>query len=178
MEFIEKAKDKLVSGGGIFTFLRSSISSQISSWIDMGTSFVFFAWVFFALDDFWRSMLSVAVGAVCGGVVNCCINYRFTFHATGQPVKSVAVKYAMVWIGSLLLNMYGTTLFGNLLSRWHFLLDMGFTPDGIFATSRLTISLIVSLAWNFVLQRNFVYRPSAFDSYAIRFIDFFSPHRG
>lgn len=177
MNYIGKAKDKLVSGHGIFTFLRSSISSQISSWIDMGTSFVFFAWIFFALDDFWRSMLSVAVGAVCGGIVNCCINYRFTFHATGQPVKSVAVKYALVWTGSLLLNMYGTTFFGDLLSRWQFLLDMGFTPDGIFATSRLTISLIVSLAWNFVLQRNFVYRQSAFDPYAIKFIVFFSLRR-
>lgn len=175
MPFIEKAKDKLVNSGGIFTFLRSSISSQIASWIDMGTSFVFFAWVFFALDDFMRSMLSVAVGAVCGGVVNCCINYRFTFHAQGQSVKSVAVKYAMVWIGSLLLNMYGTTLFGSLLAGWRFLLDMGFTSDGIFATSRLFVSLVVSLAWNFVLQRNFVYRPSAFDPYAIHFINIFVP---
>ena len=77
MALITKAKDKLVSGGGIFTLVRSSISSQISSWVDMGTSFVFFAWVFFALDDFWRSMLSVAVGAAFGGVVNCCLNYRF-----------------------------------------------------------------------------------------------------
>jgi len=176
MALITKAKDKLVSGGGIFTLVRSSISSQISSWVDMGTSFVFFAWVFFALDDFWRSMLSVAVGAAFGGVVNCCLNYRFTFHASGQSVKSVAVKYVMVWAGSLFLNMYGTTLLGNLLARWQFLLDMGFTPDGVFATSRLTVSLIVSLAWNFVLQRNFVYRPSSFDPYAIRFIDFFSLH--
>lgn len=177
MTFIGKAKDKLVDGGGIFTFLRSSISSQIASWIDMGTSFVFFAWVFPALDPFLRSMLSVAVGAVCGGIVNCCINYRFTFHAKGQSVKAVAFKYALVWVGSLLLNMYGTTFVGNLLSGWQFLLDMGFTSDGIFATSRLAVSLIVSLAWNFVLQRNFVYRPSAFDPYAIRILNYCIPTR-
>ncbi len=173
MAILTKAKDKLIDGGGIFTFLRSSISSQIASWIDMGVSFIFFAWVFLPLDSFLRSMLSVAVGAVCGGVVNCCINYRFTFHAQGQPVKAVAFKYALVWIGSLLLNMYGTTFFGTLLSKWEFLLNMGFTPDGIFATSRLLVSLIVSLAWNFVLQRNFVYRASAFDPYAIRIVNFF-----
>lgn len=170
-----KAKDKITNGGGIFTFLRSSISSQIASWIDMGTSFIFFAFVFSGLDYLIRSNLSVAVGAVCGGIVNCCINYRFTFHAKGQSVKAVAVKYALVWIGSLLLNMYGTTFFGKLLSHWTFLTDMGFRPDGIFAASRLTVSLAVSLAWNFVLQRNFVYRPSGFDRFAIAFIDFFNP---
>lgn len=175
MKYISTAKEKIVHGGGLFTFLRSSISSQIASWIDMAASFIFFAFVFRGLDFLYRSNLSVAVGAVCGGIVNCCINYRFTFHAKGQSVKAVAVKYALVWTGSLLLNMYGTSLFGELLSRWKFLIDLGFKPDGIFAASRLTVSLVVSLAWNFVLQRNFVYRPSRFDHFAISFIDFFNP---
>ncbi|MDE5953250.1 MAG: hypothetical protein K2G72_01035, partial [Duncaniella sp.] len=36
---------------------------------------------------------------------------------------------------------------------------------------RLAASLAVSWGWNFVLQRNFVYRPTAFDQYAIRLVD-------
>ena len=175
--FRKKAIDKVMNGHGWFTFLRSSISSQIASWIDMGSSMLFYAFVFTALDPFYRSNLSVAVGAVIGGIVNCCINYRFTFHASGQSVKAVAVKYAMVWTGSLLLNMYGTTGVASLLSRWEWLLSIGFKPDGIFAAARLTASLVVSLAWNFVLQRSFVYRPSAFDPFAIRFVNLFIPHR-
>lgn len=175
MTFIHKAGNKIVNGGGLFTFVRSSISSQIASWVDMGVSFIFFAFVFSGLDFLYRSNLSVAVGAVCGGIVNCCINYRFTFHAKGQSVKAVAVKYSLVWIGSLLLNMYGTTFFGELLSRWQWLIGLGFRPDGIFAAARLTVSLVVSLAWNFALQRSFVYRPSRFDRFAIMFIDFFIP---
>lgn len=175
---MNKIVNKVMNGGGWFTFIRSSISSQIASWIDMGTSFVFFAFVFAALDPFYRSNLSVAVGAVVGGIVNCCINYRFTFHAKGQSVQAVAVKYAMVWVGSLLLNMYGTTGVATLMSHWQWLLDIGFKPDGIFAASRLFASLVVSLAWNFVLQRNFVYRPSRFDRYAIAFVSAFTPkHR-
>lgn len=166
-----KIGDKIVNGGGFFTFIRSSISSQIASWTDMGTRMLFYAFVFSALDPFYRSNLSVAVGAVVGGIVNCCINYRFTFHASGQSVKAVIVKYLMVWTGSLLLNMYGTTYLSMLLSKWEFLLNMGFRPDGIFAASTLLVSLAVSLAWNFVLQRNFVYRPSAFDRYAISIVD-------
>ena len=83
----------------------------------------------------------------------------------------------MVWTGSLLLNMYGTTGLATLLSQWQWLLDMGFTADGIFAAARLVASLVVSLAWNFVLQRNFVYRPSPFDRYAISLTDAFVPRR-
>ena len=33
------------------------------------------------------------------------------------------------------------------------------------------MSLIVSLAWNFVMQKNFVYRPTSFDPYAIRLVN-------
>ncbi len=166
-----KIRDKIVNGNGFFTFIRSSISSQIASWTDMGTRMVFYAFVFQALEPFYRSNLSVAIGAFVGGIVNCTINYRFTFHASGQSVKAVIVKYLMVWTGSLLLNMYGTTFLSLLLSKWQFLLDLGFKPDGIFAASTLLVSLAVSLAWNFVLQRNFVYRPSPFDRHAISLVD-------
>ena len=174
MASIDNIKDKIVNGGGLFTLLRSSVAAQIASWTDMGIRMVFYAFVFAALEPFYRSNLSVAVGAVVGGIVNCCINYRFTFHAKGQSVKAVGVKYLLVWTGSLLLNMYGTTFVAMMLSHWEWLISLGFKPDGIFAASTLLVSLIVSLAWNFVLQRNFVYRPSPFDRYAISFIDFFS----
>ena len=174
MGSLGKIKNKLVNGGGLFTFLRSSVAAQIASWTDMAVRFIFFSFVFRALDPFIRSNLSVAVGAVMGGIINCIINYRFTFHAKGQSVKAVAVKYFLVWTGSLLLNMYGTTFVGMALSHWEWLINLGFTPDGIFAASTLLVSLIVSLAWNFVLQRNFVYRPSPFDRYAIGFINLIS----
>lgn len=170
---LKDIKEKVVNGGGLFTFLRSSIAAQIASWTDMGTRMVFYAFVLRALDEFWRSNLSVAVGAFIGGVVNCTINYRFTFHAQGQSVKAVIVKYILVWVGSLLLNMFGTTYVAMGLSKWSWLLSVGFKPDGIFAASTLMVSLVVSLAWNFVLQRNFVYRPSPFDRHAINFVNFF-----
>lgn len=174
---INKIKDKIVNGGGLFTFLRSSISAQIASWTDMGTRMVFYAFLLNTLGEFWRSNLSVAAGAFIGGVVNCTINYRFTFHAQGQSVKAVIIKYIMVWTGSLLLNMFGTTYVAMGLSKWQWLLHLGFKPDGIFAASTLTVSLIVSLAWNFVLQRNFVYRPSSFDRHAIYFVNLFTGKR-
>ncbi len=58
------------------TFLRSIASSQAASWVDMLLGFALFAWVNLA------PWLATAAGAVAGGVVNCIINYRFTFHAS------------------------------------------------------------------------------------------------
>lgn len=169
---INRLTDRFVNGGDIVTtFLRSSISSQIASWIDMGVGFVFFAFIHLA------PWLSTAIGAFCGGVVNCCINYKFTFHASDVPVKAVAVKYALIWIGSLVLNVYGTQIVYELLKEMTFLEDMGFKPNGYYAAARLSVSLIVSLFWNFLMQKNFVYRNSKFDRYAIEFVNRFTPTR-
>ncbi len=161
----------LYSDSFIFTLLRSSLSSQASSWTDMGVSFALFAWA--SLSP-W---LSTAIGALVGGIVNCVITYRFTFHATDCPWRAVVVKFALVWVGSLLLNSSGTEAAYHLLQRWTWLEEMGFKPDGYFAAARLGVSLVVSLAWNFLLQRYFVYRNNSFDPYAIRLVNCLTFHR-
>lgn len=166
----------LKNNGWFYEFLRSAVSSQCASWVDMGLRVLLFAVVFKHLDPFYRSNLSVAIGAVVGGIINCTINYRFTFHASGQNVKAVAVKYILVWVGSLLLNMYGTTYVAKPMQNWEWLHQLGFKPAGIFATATLVVSLIVSWAWNFVLQRNFVYRPRKVDGYFIRLVNIFIPN--
>lgn len=170
--------DKLLHGKGIFTFLRSSASSQISSWTDMGVCFVFYAWVFLPLGTSpMRSFLATAIGLVVGGVVNCCINYKFTFRAENCPVKAVAIKYLLIWAGSFILNLAGTTALNHLLQQVTWLGHIGIRPDGVFAFSRLSVSLVVSLAWNFLLQKNFVYVPTRFDPYAIRIVDALTFHK-
>lgn len=163
---INRLTDRFVNGGDIVTtFLRSSVSSQIASWIDMGTGFMLFAFCHLA------PWLSTAIGAVAGGIVNCCINYRFTFHASSVPVKAVAVKYMLIWMGSLALNVYGTQLVFQVLQHLPFLEELGFRPNGYYAAARLSVSLVVSIFWNFLLQKNFVYRNTVFDPYAIRFVN-------
>lgn len=165
--------DKFIHGKGIFTFLRSSLSSQIASWTDMGICFIFFAWVLRSMGtDPMRSFIATAIGLIVGGVVNCCINYKFTFRAEGCSKKAVAVKYFLIWAGSFILNIGGTTGLTHLFQSITWLEEIGIRPDGIFAVCRLSVSLIVSLAWNFLLQKNFVYVNSRFDPYAIKVVDF------
>ena len=151
----------------IFTFIRSAGVAQAASWIDLGTAFVLFAFAHLAP---WAS---TAIGAFVGGVINCVLNYRFTFHAQCCPWKAVILKYFLVWIGSLLLNSFGTELLYYGLMHWSWLESVGFKPDGYFATARLAVSGVVSLGWNFLLQKNFVYQNSKFDKYAIAFMDLF-----
>lgn len=174
-----KAADKFLHGKGIFTFLRSSVSSQIASWTDMGVCFVFYAWVFSPLGTApTRTFLATAIGLVAGGIINCIVNYKFTFHAGNCPVKAVAIKYLLIWGGSFILNLGGTTLLEQGLQRLELITNIHWIkPDGIFAFARLSVSLIVSLAWNFVMQKNFVYRPTRFDPYAIRAVDMFTLQR-
>lgn len=170
---IKKMTRRFVNGGDLIpTLLRSTVASQISSWTDMGVSFVSFAFLHLA------PWLSTAIGAIIGGVVNCTINYRFTFHARNVSVKAVVVKFFLVWLGSLLLNVFGTQWVYIGLQHLTFLVtDFGFKPNGFYAAARLGVSLVVSVLWNFLLQKTFVYRRTDFDPYAVRLVDTLTPHR-
>lgn len=151
----------------VVTFIRSSMSSQVCAWLDFIVSFVMFAWVGF------KPIYSTAIGALTGGVANCIVNYKFTYRAMDVPWKAVIVKFTLIWLGSMLLNSFGTEGLYWVLSSWHFLERLGFRPDGYFTLARLVVSAIVSIGWNFQMQRCFVYRKVPFDRYAIRFSDFF-----
>lgn len=149
------------------TFLRSALSSQTSGWVDFAVGFVMFNWVF----SHRFSWLATAIGVVAGGIVNCILCYKFTFRADNVPWKAVVVKYALVWFGNLILNSGGTELVYFLLKKLQFLENLGFKPAGYYSAARLFMSLMVSWFWNFVLQRNWVYRPARFDPCAIRFMN-------
>ncbi|MDE6022074.1 MAG: GtrA family protein [Muribaculaceae bacterium] len=160
-------KQLLNSKSLVPTFLRSAVSSQASGWVDFIVGFVMFYWVF----NQHMSWLATGIGVVAGGIVNCIICYKFTFHAENCPWKAVVVKYALVWIGNLILNSGGTEVLYVLLKKWNVLDELGFKTAGYYSTARVVMSLLVSWFWNFILQRNFVYRPSKFDPYAVGFMN-------
>lgn len=161
---LDRVKDKILHNDGfVYTLLRSGASAQLCGWIDMLVSFVSFAF----LD--MTPWLSTATGALIGGICNCIINYKFTFHAQGIGWRAVTVKFIIVWIGSLLLNSFGTQIMYYVVRDWDWLkATTGLGDDAIFLGSRLFVSLVVSLAWNFLLQRNFVFRTTRLDPYITR----------
>lgn len=133
-------------------------TSQASAWVDFVTSFVFFAWIGFSGGN------AAAAGAIAGGIANCTLNYRWTFRGSHCPVANVVVKYVMVWIGSFLFNAYGTEFLTEICLESSLLDSWGISRNLRFTVARLTVSLIVSVFWNLLLQRKFVYRYVKFDN--------------
>lgn len=161
---IGKIGEKTMKSNNLFfTFLRSIVSSQCASWVDLGVGFAFFAWLKFS--PAWAT----AIGALSGGCINCIINYKFTFHADNVNFQAVVVKYAIIWIASALLNTLGTAGVYYLIENWDWLENLGFKKDGYYAAARLFTSLMVSWFWNFPMQKYFVYSLTSFDKYAINF---------
>lgn len=158
--------DKFIRSRGIFMFIRSSISSQISGYVDIAVSIGLVA---LHVSE-W---LATPLGAVAGGVVNCCINYKFTFRVDGYSRRAVAVKFFLVWAMSLALNTVGTGLMATGFDHWHVLTRLSFTFLGSYAMARLITSALVSLLWNYPMQYKFVYRANRLDRYAIKAFDVF-----
>ena len=164
--WFSKLKEKVIhSDGFFFTLVRSSMSSQLCGWIDTITSFLVFS--LFNLT----AWLSTAIGAFVGGILNCIINYRFTFHAVGVDWRVALTKFIFIWAGSLLLNSFGTQAVYSLVKGWPWFENVtGIGEDSIFLASRLFVALTVSLCWNFLLQRNFVFRTTRFDPYLAKLL--------
>ncbi|MDE6240609.1 MAG: GtrA family protein [Muribaculaceae bacterium] len=139
--------------------LKAMATSQASAWVDFITSFVVFAVIGLSGGD------AAAAGAIAGGVVNCTLNYKWTFRGSHCPVANVVIKYAMVWVGSLLLNAYGTEYLTDICLDSSLLGIWGISRNLRFTIARLTVSFLVSVFWNLLLQRTFVYRYVKFDNF-------------
>lgn len=158
----KEIKAKFLQGGGIFMFLRSVITSQISAYTDFIVSFVFYALISLSAG------LSAMIGATAGGVVNCLINYKFTFRMRESSYLAIGVKFFLVWLGSLLLNTFGTQYLTNLLDNSTLLDSVNMVDNIRFTIARVVTSIIVSVFWNFLLQRYFVFRSTGFDNFIDR----------
>ncbi len=142
--------------------LRSMITSQVSTYVDYVVSFLLYAFAGLSAG------LSAGIGGACGGITNCAVNYKFTFRMRQCSYWAIGIKFFMVWVGSMLLNAMGTQLITNLLTSSHYLEEIGVGNDMCFTIARLSTGLIVSIFWNFMLQRYFVFRTTKFDNFIDR----------
>lgn len=146
-----------------FTFIRSSIASLSSALADLSSRVFFYSLVLTSLNELSRSNIAVAIGAIIGGIVNCMVNYKFTFHAYGQNISAVVVKFLIVWAGNLVLNMYGTVFLVQTLNHYQIVDILNFSEDAIFTLSTFSVAVLVSVSWNFIMQRYFVFKPNFLD---------------
>ena len=118
--------------------------ATVSSWVATALDFGLTALLASGLGVWY--VAATTIGAVAGGVFNCAVNYRWVFHRPGLDPRTVAVRYALVWMGSILLNTGGTCL----LTEW------GHLP---YIISKAITAILIACCWNFLLQRHYVYRP-------------------
>lgn len=142
----------------IHTFIRAQLSSGLSAIVDLGSRLLFFSIILSYLPEFYRANISVGIGTILGGVFQCVVNYKFTFHAKGHNLYNIALKFFVVWIGNILLNMYGTTLLYEFVNNKDLIVFNTFSKDIVFGITTLFIAISVSLIWNFPMQKFFVYR--------------------
>lgn len=134
-------------------FLKSLLSAQFASIVD------------FALTILLSSVLGVyyvvatMLGAVTGGVVNCIVNYSWVFPDSDVSKVHVAMKYALVWLGSILLNTLGTYLLTEYLMGSPLVQSaLGEYVSHIYIASKLVVAVSVAFLWNYQMYRLFVYR--------------------
>lgn len=127
-------------------FLKAQFTSVTATVIDFMLTAVLFQ--FAGVNH----VLSTFTGSVAGGVVNCVLNYRWTFQGDRPSKKWVALKYSMVWIGSILLNTYGTAIGVKLFS------DAGRVELSTVMSVKVVVAILVAVFWNFAMQKYFVYK--------------------
>lgn len=89
---------------------------------------------------------ATAIGAAVGGVSNFILGRYWIYRqASGAPVEMQLARYVVVSLVSLALNTWGEHLFANVLNVQY-------------VVSRVITAVIVSNAWNYPMQRFFVFR--------------------
>ena len=96
---------------------------------------------------FGKAQLSAFVGGLIGAVINFSINKYWTYQSVKPSLTSQLIKFYIVVAGSIILKSNGTVFLTHILH-----LDYKIT--------RIIIDLFVSVGFNFVLQKYWVFRTS------------------
>lgn len=139
---------KIPSKKNITLYLKAQGSSLIASAVDFA--------VFNLCDGFLkyyplvpentRVVVSNMAGNISGGIVNFFTNRNLVFSgANKEASRKQGMKYACVWTGNLLLNAGGIYLLHEILH-----IDKNI--------SKLLVSLVLGLTYNYLLQKNFVFK--------------------
>jgi len=119
------------------------LKAQASSLISTATDFL----VTFLLKQLWGTWFLAAsvTGTICGGIVNFLLGRNWVFSSKQHKPGAQIVKYMFVWTGSLALNAGGIYLLTEILKLEPWI-------------SKITVSLVVGIGYNYVLQKFFVFK--------------------
>jgi putative flippase GtrA len=126
----------------MFIFLKAQASSIISTGVDFLVTFILKS-----ILGTWFFLASI-IGTICGGVVNFLLGRNWVFSSRDNKASQQLFKYVIVWLGSFLLNASGLYLFTEIIKFEEWI-------------SKIMVSLIVGIGYNYVLQKFFVFKKGA-----------------
>lgn len=125
----------------VYLFSKTQVAAAAATLID----FLFV--VLFVEAMKFHYLISVALGALLGGLSNFTINRLWTFQSDSN-VLSEMKKYFTVWSGSLTLNVSLVWIFTEAFNLKYFV-------------SKALVVLLVALFWNYPLHRFWVFVKSS-----------------
>lgn len=132
---------------------KSLFSAQIASAVDFGLTILLSS----VIGMYY--VIATAIGALMGGVVNCTMNYRWVFPGMGVKKMHVAIKYAIVWVASIVLNTWGTYILTEYLrENIHVRCFLGEYVSHVYIVGKIVVAVVVAVFWNYQMYRLFVYR--------------------
>lgn len=120
-------------------FLRAQVSAFVGGLADFGI--YSFCYKVFLISAPFSNVISGSLGAI----VNFTINRYWSFNNAAAPLASQLWKFCIVVAGSILLKSTGI----------HFLVDIS---GQHFLLSKALVEIVVSLGFNFTLQKFWVFR--------------------
>jgi len=127
----------------LLVFSKAQVSSGVGGVVDYLTM-ILFTEVFHL-----HYTISIAIGGVVGAIVNFSINKSWAFRSKVYPYehsfRKQLIRFILVAVNSILLKMSGTYLLTTFLK-----ID--------YKISRIIADLIVSVVFNYMLQRYWVFK--------------------
>ncbi len=127
----------------LFVFAKAQVSAFLGGIAD------YFLMIYITEVFDVHYVLSIAIGGFAGSVINFTLNKAWAFRSKKRPynhsMSKQMLKFLFVVINSILLKASGTHFFTSFLNT-------------DYKISRIITDLTVSLAFNYVLQKNWVFK--------------------
>ena len=125
----------------MITFAKAQAASFIASFVDY-----LFTILCVELFGFWY-LAGSTTGTIAGGFTNFSLGRSWVFKMREAEKRMQLFRYLLVWLGYLVLVTYGVYMLTH-FAQFNYII------------SKIIITLFLAIAYNYPLQKKFVFRKS------------------